>query len=140
MEQIEHQGRIQCNFRFFPEGVRVIGVLWSGVADQIVHQFQHIGLVADIGKGVISVRLAGVNQVEHHDFIPHFFEQIPGGTQQLPFRIGNDIGTICTVKPGFCHEPGLTRAGAAHHNNIEITAVLVAVEADTDILRQDDIR
>ena len=139
MEQIEHQGGIQCNFRFFPEGVRVICVLGRGISDQIVHQLQYVGLVADIGEGVIAVRLAGVDQVEHHDFISLFFQQVPGGPQQLPLGVCDDVGAVCTVKPRLCHKAGLTGAGAAHYNDVEVAPVLVAVEADRDVLGQDHI-
>ena len=97
MEQIKHQGRIQRNFRFFPEGVRVICVFWCSVADQIVHQLQHVGLIADIGEGVIAVRLAGVDQIKYHDLISHLFEQVPGGPQQLPLGVCDNVGAVCAV-------------------------------------------
>ena len=139
MEQIEHQGGIQCNFRFFPEGVRVICVLGRGISDQIVHQLQYVGLVADIGEGIIAVRLAGVDQVEHHDFISLFFQQVPGGPQQLSLGVCDNVGAVCAVKPWLGHKTGLAGAGAAHHNDVEVAPVLVAVEADRDVLGQDHI-
>ena len=139
MEQIEHQGRIQRNFRFFPEGVRVICVLGCGIADQIIHQLQYVGLIADIGEGVIAVRLAGVDQVKHHDLISLFFEQVPRGAQQLSLGICDDVGAVCAVKPRLGHKTGFTGARAAHHDDVEVPPVLVAVEADRHVSGQDHV-
>ena len=139
MEQIEHESGIQCNFRFLPEWVRVICVFGGGVADQIVHQLQHVGLVADIGEGVIAIRLAGVDQVEYHDLISHLFEQIPGSPQQLPLGVCDDIGAVCAVKPGFGHKAGLAGTGAAHYDDVEVPPVLVAVEADRYVSSKDHV-
>ena len=53
--EVEHQGRVQGNLGFLPEGVIGTGVSRRGVLNQIVDQLQSVFFIPQIAEGVVSV-------------------------------------------------------------------------------------
>lgn len=61
------------------------------------------------------------------------------GTCRTPLGIDDDVGTIQTEQSRFAKEPCFAGTGAADDQNVEISPMFVAVEADADMGRQNDI-
>ena len=62
-----------------------------------------------------------------------------GGTQDLALGVCDEKRTVGAQHTRQAEEPCFTGAGAAHHQNVQIASVLVAVHADADAHGQDDI-
>ena len=65
---IANQRGIKQRFRFRPELVTGFPVT-LGIGNQSSDELQDILFAVDIGKGVIMLRLAEIDRVEHADFI-----------------------------------------------------------------------
>ena len=83
MEQIEHEGAVQCGFRFFPKRVIGMCVFRRGIADKICDQLQHVGVVADVVERVVAVGAIRVYQVKNLDGVALPEQQGDGVAGQL---------------------------------------------------------
>lgn len=93
----------------------------------------------NVRKGVVSVGLAGVDQVEHPDFVALRCQQSACRAQQLALGICDKIGAIRAVNIGLAEKAGLAGAGAAHYQNIHVALGDIAVHTQPDPLGQNDI-
>ena len=139
VDEVEHERGVQRNLSLFPEGVVAGGVAGRSVLDEVVDEGQHIFFTVNVGKGVVSVGLAGVDQVEHPDFVALRRQQSACRAQQLAFGICDKIGAIRAVNIGLAEKPGLAGAGAAHYQNIHVALGDVAVHAKSDVLGQNNV-
>jgi len=117
-EQVQHQGRIQRDFRFLPKGVVGRSLGRRGIFYQIVHQLQHVRLLTDIAERVIAIRLPGMDQIKHLDVIALTFQEMTGGTQHFPLGIDHQIRAVGIHQAGLAEVPRLAGATAAHHENV----------------------
>ena len=110
-----------------------MAALGGRVADQVRYQFQNVIGVPDVGKGVIAMAAPHIDQIQYAHVIPLFLEQMARIPANLPLGVQDHQGGIALHGVGLGIEAGLACAAAAHHNGVEISPVLAAVEAHTDM-------
>lgn len=93
-----------------------------------------------IHKRVITERCSGIYKVKNDNFIALLLQQIAGLTQNFGFWVRNDhrAGTFQHV--GYAIGAGLACAGAADDEDIGVVLVLIAVDSDVEMLRQQQVR
>ena len=111
-----------------------MAALGGRVADQVCYQFQNVIGVPDVGKGVIAMAAPHIDQIQYAHVIPLFLEQIARIPANLPLGVQDHQGGIALHGVGLGIEASLACAAAAHHNGVEISPVLAAVEAHADML------
>jgi hypothetical protein len=70
MEKIQHKGRVEGNFGFLPKGIVLTGILRCGILNKVADEPEHVGVLADIAKGIVAVAVARLDEVKHLDNIP----------------------------------------------------------------------
>ena len=56
MQQIEHERRIQSRFRLLPERIVCFRPFRRGIFDEIIDQFEHVCVLANVAKRVVTIR------------------------------------------------------------------------------------
>ena len=69
-------------------------------------------------------RLFEVDGVQDFQLVTVLQEGVPALDHDTAFRIGDDIGAVALKQVGLEPKPGLTAAGAAHHQHIFVPGVL----------------
>lgn len=64
--------------------------------------------------------------------------EIVFGIGQLPLGVQKEVGATALQGIRFYKEAGLTAAGTANHNNVQIPLVLIGIIAEADILGKND--
>ena len=93
-----------------------------------------------IHKRVITERCSGIYKVKNDNFIALLLQQIAGLTQNFGFWVRNDhrAGTFQHV--GYAIGAGLACAGAADNEDVGVVFMLIAVDSDVEMLRQQQVR
>ena len=93
-----------------------------------------------IHKRVVTERCGRVYEVKNKYLISLLLQQIAGLTQNFGLRICNyhRAGTFQHV--GYAIGAGLTCAGAADDQDVGVVLVLIAVDSDVEMLRQQQVR
>ena len=81
-----------------------------------------------------------VVEVKHLDVVAVCFKQSPGVAQDLTFAVQYDQAGVGVHNVGFGVEPGLARAAASHHQDIQIAPVSAAIQPNGDILCENFVR
>ena len=126
----------QSGFSLRPKGITFVTPFWRSGLDQVVHQPEGVLLIPQIAEGVVPVRLLQVDQIQHPDVVAVLFQPASGGDQHLHFRVGNDIIGVGLQDVGNHIRPTLTGAGTAYYQHIQRPTVLVGVQPQADIFRQ----
>ena len=69
MEQVEHEGGKQGRLGFLPKRVRLVRILGCGILDEVVNEAEHIGVLSDVMKGIVAIRVLRVYHVKDTDRI-----------------------------------------------------------------------
>ena len=148
MQQVEHESLQQGGLGFLPKWVAAFRMGRRRVLDQVGYELQHILVILHIDEWVVAIRGIGVNEVEH----PHLValpKQISSGlAQNFSLWICNDQRAAFPARSGsggFQHVghgvgAGLARAGAAHHQDVGVVFVLVAIHPDAEVPGQQQVR
>ena len=93
-----------------------------------------------IHKRVVAERCSGIYEVKNDNLIALLLQQIHGLTQNFGFWVRNDhrAGTFQHV--GYAIGAGLACAGAADDEDIGVVLVLIAVDSNVEMLRQQQVR
>ena len=114
---IGNQGAVQKRFRFRPKWIALL-TLALGVGNQGVHEFQDVGLVADIRQRVVVHGLGKVYAVEHLDLIAPALEKGPDLSQHTALGVYHHIRGMSLQK--LRREPKAGFAGARRADPAEI--------------------
>ena len=74
--QIEYQRKQQHTGSGIPKRVVGLASLGRGRLEEIRHHFLHVVIALKIGERVIAMAFFHVQEIDHTDFIPHFFQKI----------------------------------------------------------------
>lgn len=80
-----------------------------------------------------------VQKVNDADFIALPFQQSAAVPEQLALTIQHKIRGVGLAQVDFCIEPAFSCAAAAHHQGVQIAAVLPAVQSHADVLGEDAV-
>ena len=113
---------------------------WRGILNQIFYQSQHFTVIMHIHKRVITERCSGIYEVKNKYLIPLLLQQIAGLTQNFSLGICNyhRAGTFQYIRHTV--GSGLACAGAADDEDIGVVLVLIAVDSNVEMLRQQQVR
>ena len=70
---------------------------------------------------------------------PLILQKIPGTAKHLALWVNDQIGTVDAHNAGFAEKSRLAGAAAAHHKDIEVASMLVAIQSNGNVLCEDDI-
>ena len=85
-DDIGDEGTVQKRLGLLPKGIALLA-LALGVGDQGVHEFQDVGLVADIRQRVVVHGLGKIYAVEHLDFVPTLLQERADLSQHTALRV-----------------------------------------------------
>ena len=139
MQKIEHERGVQRGFGFLPERIVCFCAFRGGVLDEIVDQFEHIRVLADIAERIVAVRFCRIDQIEHTQHIAFLQKEIANGAEHFALWIGYNKAGVCKHEIRLCQKARLAAARTANYDLQEIPAVQLAVHAHLEMLRQDDI-
>ncbi len=93
-----------------------------------------------IHKRVVTERCGRVYEVKNKYLISLLLQQIAGLTQNFGLRICNyhRAGTFQYIRHTI--GAGLTCAGAADNEDVRVVLMLIAVDSDVEMLRQQQVR
>ena len=78
----------------------------------------------------------GIDEIQNLNGIPLFLQQMSGVSQQFPLGVQDHEGGVGLHDIGLRVEAGLTGTGTAANQNIQVPAVLSAVQAQRHLLGQ----
>ena len=137
--QVENQRQQKHGSCLVPKRILALRSLWRCVLKQVCYQALNIIVVTQINEGVITVALRHVDKVDYADIITFLLQQVSGVSQQLAFGVQAHERRVRVHNVGLGKETGFTGTGAAAGQDIQISAVLSAVQSNGDILRQNFI-
>ena len=93
----------------------------------------------DVLEWIVAKRCVGIDEVKDTHLISFLFQQTACLSEQLGFGVCNDhrAAALHDVRQGKAS--GFSCTGASHHEDVETSAVLVGVQADAEVLRQQDV-
>ena len=106
---------------------------------QIGNKTEYVFIIVDILAGIVTKRCVGIDEVKDTHLISLFLQQTACLSEQLGFRVGNDHRTAALHDVRQGKASGFSCTGASHHEDVETSAVLVGVQADAEVLRQQDV-
>ena len=139
MQKIEHERGVQRGFGFLPERIVCFCTFRRGVLDEVVDQFEHIRILADIAERIVAVRFCRIDQIKYAQHIAFLQKEIANGAEHFALWIGYNKAGICKHEIRLCQKARLAAARTADHDLQEIPAVQLAVHAHLEMLRQNDI-
>ena len=74
MDQVQNDGRVQCNFAALPERIILLCILGRRIFYEIIDHLHHVLVIMEIGKGIEAVGMLSVDKVKDFDNIA-FFQQ-----------------------------------------------------------------
>ena len=137
--QIKHQRHEEHTGRRVPERVVGLAPFRGSGFEQVRHHLLYIIVGFQIGKGIIAVTFLHVQKVHHLDLIAHPFQQAAAVTKQFPLTVQNKKGRIALADVHFGIEAAFSRATAAHHQSVEVAAVLPAIQPHADVLGENAV-
>ncbi|CUN24757.1 Uncharacterised protein [Agathobacter rectalis] len=139
MEQIQHQCLKQCCLALLPERIGGLGTFGCGVLYQIGNETEYVFVIVDVLEWIVAKRCVGIDEVKDTHLISFLFQQTACLSEQLGFGVCNDhrAAALHDVRQGKAS--GFSCTGASHHEDVETSAVLVGVQADAEVLRQQDV-
>jgi len=80
-----------------------------------------------------------MDEVKYLDVVSLVLQKIPGTAKHLALGVNDQIGAVDAHNTGLAEKAGLAGTAAAHHQNIEVALVLIAVQPYGNVLCQDNV-
>ena len=106
---------------------------------QIGNETEYVFIIVNVLEWIVAKRCVGIDEVKDTHLISLLFQQTACLSEQLGFRIGDDHRTAALHDVWQGKASGFSCTGASHHEDVETSAVLVGVQTDAEVLRQQDV-
>ena len=121
--QISDQGSKQKTFTFLPKWIAAAAFSLR-VGHQGRDQFQNVLFTVNITERIIVHRLFEVDSVQDFYLVAILQHGLPTFENYRSFRVSDHIGAVALQEIRFQPKPGLSAAGAAHHQHVFIPGIL----------------
>ena len=120
-----------------PEGIAALCVLGSCIVHHVGDQLDDVIVRADIGEGIVPIRIVHIDQVEGNDTVTFHLKTVGKCSPEFRFRVCDHQGTSSPGQDiGHNQSEALACAGTADNDDIIVESGSMRIQTDSQVLGQ----